>query len=82
MSALPFMKPFLHGRKPHDSAPLRLAPPPPAFAGRGCGATATAPDAPSAAIEVVKDGDKVVRLVVTCACGEKIEVHCLYPPGG
>lgn len=32
-------------------------------------------------VEVVKDGDKVVRLVVTCACGEKIEVECLYPAG-
>jgi hypothetical protein len=80
------MKPFLLGRKPHDSAPLRLAAPPSALAARGCGGAALhgAPgaDAPTAAIETVKDGDKIVRLVVTCACGEKIEVHCLYPPGG
>jgi len=30
----------------------------------------------------VKEGDKVVRLIVTCACGERIEVDCLYPAGG
>jgi len=29
----------------------------------------------------IKEGDKVVRLVVTCSCGEKIEVECLYPAG-
>jgi hypothetical protein len=32
-------------------------------------------------IEVVKEGDKVVRLVVTCSCGERMEVECLYPAG-
>jgi len=32
-------------------------------------------------IETVKEGDKVVRLVVTCACGERIEVECIYPAG-
>ena len=31
-------------------------------------------------VEVVKQGDKVVRIVVTCACGERIEIECLYPP--
>jgi hypothetical protein len=30
---------------------------------------------------VVKEGDKVVRLVITCVCGERIEVDCLYPAG-
>ena len=29
----------------------------------------------------VAEGDKVVRLVVTCACGERIEVECIYPAG-
>jgi hypothetical protein len=23
----------------------------------------------------------VVRLIVTCACGERVEVECLYPAG-
>ncbi len=32
-------------------------------------------------IEVIKEGDKVVRLVVTCSCGERMEVECLYPAG-
>lgn len=33
-------------------------------------------------VECIKQGDKVVRLVITCTCGEKIEVECLYPAGG
>jgi hypothetical protein len=32
-------------------------------------------------VEVIKEGDKIVRLVVTCACGERVEVECLYPAG-
>jgi hypothetical protein len=30
----------------------------------------------------VRQGDKVVRIVVTCGCGERIEIDCLYPAGG
>lgn len=30
-------------------------------------------------IEIVKQGDKVTRLIVTCSCGERIEIECLYP---
>jgi hypothetical protein len=33
-------------------------------------------------VECIKQGDKVARLVVTCSCGEKIEIECLYPAGG
>jgi hypothetical protein len=33
-------------------------------------------------VECVKQGDKVTRLIVTCACGERIEIECLYPAGG
>lgn len=29
-------------------------------------------------VECVKQGDKVTHLVVTCACGERIEIDCLY----
>ena len=29
-------------------------------------------------VEVIKEGDKVVRLIVTCACGERTEVDCIY----
>ncbi|MFN5559956.1 MAG: hypothetical protein ACK5CF_04250 [Opitutaceae bacterium] len=38
--------------------------------------------AASASVECIREGDRVVRLVVTCACGERIEVECLYPVGG
>ncbi len=37
--------------------------------------------AAGAHVELVKEGDKVVRLIVTCTCGERIEVECLYPAG-
>ncbi|HEY0945619.1 MAG TPA: hypothetical protein VGD81_10140 [Opitutaceae bacterium] len=33
-------------------------------------------------VECVRQGDKVVRIVVTCSCGERIEIDCLYPAGG
>ena len=39
-------------------------------------------NAASPNIEVVKQGDKVMRLIVTCACGERIEIECLYPASG
>ena len=29
-------------------------------------------------VECVKQGDKVTHLIVTCACGERIEIDCLY----
>ena len=32
-------------------------------------------------VEIVKEGDKVIRLVVTCVCGERTEIECLYPAG-
>lgn len=32
-------------------------------------------------VDLVKQGDKVVRIVVTCTCGERTEIECLYPPG-
>lgn len=33
-------------------------------------------------VECVKQGDKVTRLIVTCTCGERIEIECIYPAGG
>ena len=35
----------------------------------------------NAQVEVVKEGDKVVRLIVTCTCGERVEIECLYTAG-
>ena len=41
----------------------------------------TTPGASSAHVEVVKEGDKVVRLIVNCVCGERVEIECLYSAG-
>jgi hypothetical protein len=72
------MKPFLQGKKAIDSKLLRVTHSPMA--------AATAPGGAHAAhggpnVETVKQGDKIVRLIVTCSCGERIEVECLYPAG-
>lgn len=76
------MKPFLHGKKNLQAEPLRLPP------GLGAHGAACKPRESAASakvsgpnVEVVKEGDKIVRLVVTCVCGERVEVECLYPPG-
>lgn len=42
---------------------------------------AAAGGAAHANVEVIKEGDKVVRLIVTCVCGERVEIDCLYPAG-
>lgn len=86
------MKSFLQGKKTLSVASLRLPPglcpsPGAPHAGtRGARTTSTTsrsgtPASGEAQVEVVKEGDKVVRLVVTCSCGERIEVECLYPAG-
>ena len=80
------MKSFLEGKKTLAAEPLRpslhngtsLAP--------RCGSAPTglalaAGGSAHAHVEVVKEGDKVVRLIVTCVCGERVEVECLYPAG-
>ncbi|HEX2853430.1 MAG TPA: hypothetical protein VHO24_09340 [Opitutaceae bacterium] len=75
------MKPFLHGKKTLSIEPLT---PPAGLSGyasasptRGTGGLRTG----GPTVEVVKQGDKIMRLVVTCACGERVEVECLYPAG-
>ncbi|HMD61147.1 MAG TPA: hypothetical protein VKG78_06930 [Opitutaceae bacterium] len=71
------MNPFLQGRKtaagaalvaPKTTSALRLP------------SMVRAPHAhdPKPSVDVVKEGDRVVRLVVKCSCGERIEVECLY----
>ena len=72
------MKPFLTGKRSLDAAPLCA--PHVHTAVAPTGAVRSAAEGPS--VEVVKQGDKVMRLIVTCACGEKVEVECLYPAGG
>ncbi len=71
------MKPFLTGKRSLASAPLCA--PHIHKAGPPAGGLRPAADGPS--VEVVKQGDKITRIIVTCACGEKVEVDCLYPAG-
>jgi hypothetical protein len=80
------MKPFLHGKKCLEVSALR---PPtatgadhvPAVGSQG-GPLAASMSAPSSAhVEIVKEGGKVVRLIVTCGCGERVEIDCLYTAG-
>jgi hypothetical protein len=71
------MKPFLFGKKSVDSPLLRVAHNHLSTAAPG----ASQPPHNGPSVEVVKQGDKIVRLLVTCSCGEKIEVECLYPAG-
>ncbi len=80
------MKSFLQGKKSIEAAPLR--PPGAACAthlsvarGPQGPLSVTTPGASSAHVEVVKEGGKVVRLVVTCTCGERVEIECLYSAG-
>ncbi len=72
------MKPFLLGKKPVNAAPLRA--PASHVAYQAQGLVKPAPTGPH--VEAVKEGDKVVRLIVTCGCGERIEIDCLYPANG
>lgn len=79
------MKSFLSGRSRHDQPSLR---PETSVSGgltglakkQGHAGHAHASAAPT--VECIKQGDKVTRLIITCACGERIEVNCLYPLGG
>ena len=71
------MKPFLFGKKTIDTQLLRVTHNPIAVAAQGGTHAAHA----GANVETVKQGDKIVRLIVTCSCGERIEVECLYPAG-
>ncbi|MBX7122539.1 MAG: hypothetical protein K1X42_10450 [Opitutaceae bacterium] len=84
------MKPFLSGRPSSGTPALR-----PTVEGTDTGlagipSLASQPGLKSSGsdhkhgpnIECIKQGDKVVRLLITCTCGEKIEVECLYPAAG
>jgi hypothetical protein len=87
------MKPFLTGKKQLEITPLRFPSTPSPLAAAAakaarCPAPAATPDSAADApagvprVEVIREGDKVVRLVVTCSCGELIEVDCQYPSEG
>jgi len=32
-------------------------------------------------IECIREGDRITRMIVLCACGERIEIDCLYAQG-
>jgi hypothetical protein len=72
------MKHYLYGRVQVPDETLSVPTPP---ADRLHVASFDNPSA-SSNIEVVKQGDKVTRLIVTCTCGERIEIECLYPASG
>ncbi|MEO5961724.1 MAG: hypothetical protein ABIZ49_06540 [Opitutaceae bacterium] len=80
------MKSFLQGKKNIEVAALR----PPGHAamdklahphGPHSQLSGAAPGASNAHVEVIKEGGKVVRLIVTCVCGERVEIDCLYSAG-
>jgi len=72
------MRPFLQGKKSLPLAALQVPTPRAILSQAG---VVSSPDASHPNIEVVKEGEKVVRLVITCVCGERVEVECLYRPG-
>ncbi len=82
------MKSFLSGRPrvatPESPREQAAALAPAGSAPRVLAAAAACPAAGSARgplVECVREGDRVVRLVVTCACGERVEIDCLYGAG-
>lgn len=76
------MKSFLQGKRNIEMAALRKPTAPavtPGSDGSAAGTVLPAGAAPH--IDIVKQGDKIMRIVVTCTCGERTEIECLYPPG-
>ncbi|MEO7598418.1 MAG: hypothetical protein ABIV50_05770 [Opitutus sp.] len=84
------MNSFLQGKKVLSVAPLRPLPPPTSTLVTAAGSgPRSAPAlhehgsaAPHPTVEVIKEGDKVVRLLMVCSCGERVEIECLYPGNG
>lgn len=75
------MKPFLHGRKVAEATPVPPPPEQPSVLPSKDQAPAPAKVSVGPNVEIVRQGTKVTHLIVTCTCGEKIEVECLYPEG-
>jgi hypothetical protein len=73
------MNPFLQGRK--NATMTALSAPRPSSPAHLPGMVRAAqPRDPAPSVDVVKEGDKIVRLIVKCSCGEKHEIECLYAP--
>ncbi len=82
------MKSFLSGRSIASVTPLKSISNTPTASQRGSAVhdhssrdNGGQDSAQGAQVECVKQGDKVVRLIVTCSCGERIEIDCVYPTG-
>jgi len=77
------MKSFLEGKKTLSMSPLVAASGPTAqvSANGKNGHSHDSNGSQKASVEIVKEGDKVVRIFVTCKCGERLEIECLYPAG-
>jgi len=79
------MNSFLQGKKTFAGAPLRpmasSAHPSVAAVGISHHGADKSHGTGQPTVEVVKEGDKVVRLIVVCSCGERVEIDCLYPAG-
>jgi len=85
------MKSFLSDRPRVSTPAITIAPPVPFVAAAGGVAPVSPPLRPSAhahagvrgaassKVECVREGERVTRIIVTCVCGERIEVDCLYP---
>lgn len=79
------MKPFLSGRTQVQAAslqPIAGVSVPEALAKAAAHKAEKDGAAGGPTVEAIKQGDKVVRIVVTCSCGERIEIDCLYPGNG
>ena len=76
------MKSFLQGKRTLSICGLR-SPQAPGLPNAAASQSAGSPTPAGASphIDIVKQGDKIVRIVVTCTCGERTEIECLYPPG-
>ena len=76
------MKSFLQGKRSLELTSLR-SPQPSALLAEAarCPSDPAGSSGASPHIDIVKQGDKIMRIVVTCTCGERTEIECLYPPG-
>lgn len=78
------MNSFLQGRKAlavESLHPIVAPVSPGALAGAAVKNCLSPNETPGATVAVVKEGDKVVRLAITCTCGGRIDIDCLYPAG-
>lgn len=87
------MKDFLHSRpkitspgrvvdgRPSSAASADATAAAQAMAAFGLGPIHALPGAKhDVSVEAIKEGDRVTKLIVTCRCGERIEILCAYGP--